>query len=41
MYVGHSFADMDGDGELQDVTQTQELSNLLKQNNGGIEALRV
>lgn len=39
MYIGHSFADMDGDGEksLDDVAATQALSNLLKQNNGGIE----
>ncbi|CAK9043200.1 unnamed protein product [Durusdinium trenchii] len=39
MYIGHSFADMDGDGEksLEDVAATQDLSNLLKQNNGGIE----
>eukprot|EP00439_Symbiodinium_sp_Y106_P025659 s5819_g3.t1 len=39
MYIGQSFADMDGDGEKspEDILPTQELGGLLKQNNGGIE----
>ena len=39
MYIGQSFADMDGDGEksIEEVETHQDLSNLLKHNNGGIE----
>ncbi|CAE7749370.1 DNHD1 [Symbiodinium sp. CCMP2592] len=39
MYIGQSFADMDGDGEKspEEILPTQELGGLLKQNNGGIE----